>query len=881
MHDTQDSALSRACDTMTEAIGEAVTWFDHHPGYQPAQRTDIARDLKNERRELRRLKRAATRPMCVAVFGPSQVGKSYLLSALAKRKDAPLSVQFGPDTFDFLNQINPEGEGTEATGLVTRFTTRPSQAPNDYPVHVKLHSLTDVVKIIANTYFLDFEVECEVDRAPSAQEVYDLVEAARARLDRGAGPGTLTEDDVLDLKEYVSEKFRKRETEKVLRETGFWDALLTFADRLPPDDWIPLFALLWGRVERFTRLFQTIRGALAQIGFAEEAYCHIDTLLNRARSIVNINTLDQLGLDDRGNEVALKTPQGQTARLSRSVLTAVIAELVLTLTEKPYDYFTHTDLLDFPGYRPRLGKPDIDKYMEEPDAFRELFRRGKVDYLFDSYRREQEITALLLCLSPGNQNTHAIPPLIHRWVDDTHGATASERASALTALFVVKTKFDTRFATGQGSQASSDERWENAIKREHLDYLGGPIKWPSEWTPGKPFTNIFWVRNPQFVNHNLMSYNEAEEEIGLRDPDTVQIYKDAYLANPLIQRYVHQPERAWEEAFRLNDGGVSYLADSLTPVCNPTIKSEQVRTRLTAAYRRILDRLSEHHVSSDIEAELDKRLEGARAAIDTVIDLAERGLFGHLMTDLQIASNDLRAALYRVAAGAGTNGSKPGNGTYGPQRSGSSMRSRIFGPSTKISAEPPGQDRKDRTQLAAEAAVDYWGRNLSSGLETADGLTTQETDAENLAAVARELVQAAARIDLSRHISSRLAEFTTSFENAEEFRDKQAVIAAEEINCFVWTLGYDRTPVEQRPTSYGPDGTPVPVFSRPIQTAEEIDFTSDPVNYLEAFVGDWCVAYHAMVRANVEQAEGPGVDVALNEQMGRIIGRISEQGQEI
>ena len=69
------------------------------------------------------------RKMCAGVFGPSQAGKSYLISALARDTEGNLQARFGAEMHDFISEINPEG-GKESTGLVTRFTmTRPESLP--------------------------------------------------------------------------------------------------------------------------------------------------------------------------------------------------------------------------------------------------------------------------------------------------------------------------------------------------------------------------------------------------------------------------------------------------------------------------------------------------------------------------------------------------------------------------------------------------------------------------------------------------------------------------------------------------------------------------------------------------------------------------------
>jgi len=55
------------------------------------------------------------------VFGPSQSGKSYLISALARKGNAPLLADFAGRTLISSATSTPEG-GRESTGLVTRFT---------------------------------------------------------------------------------------------------------------------------------------------------------------------------------------------------------------------------------------------------------------------------------------------------------------------------------------------------------------------------------------------------------------------------------------------------------------------------------------------------------------------------------------------------------------------------------------------------------------------------------------------------------------------------------------------------------------------------------------------------------------------------------------
>ena len=73
------------------------------------ERPALEREMRRAAVSAARLERAVERPMCVGVFGASQAGKSYLISALAKRGAAPLIVDFNglAKGLDFLRLINP------------------------------------------------------------------------------------------------------------------------------------------------------------------------------------------------------------------------------------------------------------------------------------------------------------------------------------------------------------------------------------------------------------------------------------------------------------------------------------------------------------------------------------------------------------------------------------------------------------------------------------------------------------------------------------------------------------------------------------------------------------------------------------------------------
>ena len=131
-------ALTHGWNAVYDGAGQALEWVDKTRVTAPKLERD-AYDLKlglyQARNLARNLGRVAGTPMTTGFFGLSQAGKSYLISALAAGANGALETKFGEERLDFIQDINPSGGGTEATGLVTRFSrlAKPSE-DSAYPV---------------------------------------------------------------------------------------------------------------------------------------------------------------------------------------------------------------------------------------------------------------------------------------------------------------------------------------------------------------------------------------------------------------------------------------------------------------------------------------------------------------------------------------------------------------------------------------------------------------------------------------------------------------------------------------------------------------------------------------------------------------------------
>ena len=139
-----------------EAINKSLAWIRKNKSEQYDQKFI---PLIECRKELKKIAAAAINNPGIAAFGKSQVGKSYLISCLLQDNGKPFMVKAGSEQYNFVKDINPpseEGGGRESTGVVSRFSSfkrRPEAYSQDLPVMVNTFSLTDVILILADSYY--------------------------------------------------------------------------------------------------------------------------------------------------------------------------------------------------------------------------------------------------------------------------------------------------------------------------------------------------------------------------------------------------------------------------------------------------------------------------------------------------------------------------------------------------------------------------------------------------------------------------------------------------------------------------------------------------------------------------------------------------------
>ena len=890
--EAQQEALRKRAETIAEAARKARGWIGDVRGNAQSVANEADSLIAEARRAeslARKLARSAGRRMCVGVYGASQQGKSYLVSVLARPPGkSELLTRFGNETRDFVREINPQG-GKESTGLVTRFSTVPLGGDADaaHPVELQLLTETDFIKILANSFQSDFDQNNVKTPPPQGDAVRDMLAAADKQREKRAVAPHLDEIVISDLSEYFQKNFRNRWQD--LQPLRYWTQLIDLAPYLSIEARAQIFSVLWGGVEDFTALYRLLVGALEKLGHPAEVVTEMRALIPRATSIIDVATLEQqLGTKaDEQDRLSVRSCTGKglgpAIELPRAVLTALIAELRITMDEQPWPMFEHTELLDFPGARSRLKLTSLPSDPDErAKQVRQLLLRGKIAYLFQRYSEERELTAMLLCMGNKQNEVKDLGTLVRQWIELTHGATPAARRTVPTALFLVLTMMDLEFLPKAGeTEDAIATKWD---VRLHAS-LSEPYQndgWVMDFA-GSPFNTTLMLRNPNFRQDHLIEYELepgseqprqplVETGVSRRNLAYIKSLETSFMESKAVARHVADPRGAWDAIFSFNDGGVSYIVDKLNVVSNPELKLGQVGQRLREGAAPLHTNLKRFYLGMDDQARREKEamLRDLRTALQRAFRPRQFRPFPRFLERLMVAERDLREIVLNVA----------------------SMRIEeavavaaddededdIFGSGSKpAAARAP---RSDRAALFGQQVLRHWIGQLRRLPQDEAMLRHFNLPARVVSDIADQLIVGAERVKLAEQIAEAVRAATDlAAIRWDDVADRIVTIALYRFNTFVAELGYSDVPVTGRPGF--PEGEATPerrIFELQPEPGDALPKLGDaPETYeLRRFV-DWGIGFLGMGVAKLSFGGGRELSDEQNAALGGILRELSAE----
>lgn len=599
------------------------------------KRFDWRVKLTNIERQLLDIRSASKENCSVAAFGESQMGKSYLVSAMLSDPGTPFSVKGGDKIYNFIDEINPSAPNSavEATGVVTRFSSlipQDDRTPNGW-LKVKILSLSDIVLILAEAYYNQVVRE--------HRDIIAIIESINNRIkecskQNNANP-ILTEVDVLNIKDYLSStRTIGTNCDHIIRSSELFNFLLQNIRNIGNEDIVSLLKFIWNNNKSFNRLFDDMVKIYRELTFASECYVSFKSVLRKHGSLLDVARLDEMysAPDAVGqyyeSEATLKLqPEGSECTLPKSFLSALIAELNFVVDNKRTEeksFVNNLDILDFPGWRSAVKdaiKEDelcVEKFGKNIST---VFRRGKVTYLFNKYSRSKRITSLLFCHN-NNQSTTggALGPVLSDWVNTNIGNSFDARRNFVTKtiaspLMIISTWFNKDLEyNNERTDADLGERWNRRFKTVLSNEVLQSNKsnhWFNNWiSNNSPFRSIFMLRDFKFSKTIFRGYdpdkNQPEKDV-IKDekfPDYMEKLKLSFVDNDFVRNHFEDPASHWMSSATPTNDGTRAIINHLNKLA-PNVKDAR-NQKFDNDYKNLIDELllllnSEYHDDDPVE----------------------------------------------------------------------------------------------------------------------------------------------------------------------------------------------------------------------------------------------------------------------------------------
>ena len=867
---SSENRLVFACKQVGEAAAEILEWVDANCEFVGGERIALLQDVHRTEVAAERLAAAVHQPPAVAFVGPRRSGRTHAIASLIEPTAGRIMMRFDGirDPIDYMRLIVPDST-RHGTAMAVRLSEHGKPLPQNFPVAMRLLSLADVVMILGNAFFT---VSAERDQVPTMADVRDAHTAALARVNPDPVPG-LTEEDVWDIQSYFLHRFGDEPLVRTLSAAGFWASLAKLAPYLSNESRGELLSQLWGGLQPFTAAFITLGNVLSSLGGGLEASSALDAILGldprsgklskRTDSILSGETVTRLGEKDT-QTVVVCNEFGQWVSLSRTAIAALAAEVRLPLGRESSEVTGKADLVEMPGIDARDTVAGLARALaKDAGLLGRIFLQAKAVHLTDRYTQEHKITSMVVCIDPATRKAGELSSLVGRWVALAHGGDAAKREEHENALFVAFTKVD-RELLEQPRQKDRKVDWPSRIQSILVEEFGRDHGWPMEWTPARPFDNVHLLRNPTCKSKQLFDYSSDGREIGVKSTQQARVERTRqdFLADGIVRRHVADPVSVWNEVMLLNDGGISYLAQSIVGVCDVRVRNQQIVSALNDLRQSLKDRLQRYYLSEHFSFQYDRRRAAALLVVRRLRGCAEQRRLGHLLRALQLPDTEFADVLSNLEVWAG-----PAEAIPHKKANGAHAGAEGEGAEETEGGQHNGSHHGGgEASRLARTAIDHWVQTMRAMAHGADAVRSYQMPRAALQHLVDELIAGAARVELDRRLTRTIEQVTAGEGASPAAVAKAAMCASSAIGDYVMCLGFADVFSNSHPRRKGK--AQQPIFLPRQSTA--IDSVAEPVDERQ-FYSDWSQAFLAMVDENAGGLRERNVSDEQNRRLGRLL----------
>lgn len=652
-------------------------------------------NLIEQRRKLNVVKRAFADNPAIAAFGKSQVGKSYLMSCLLQKREndgiKPFKVCASNKEYDFIKEINPIGDGKEATGVVTRFSSfkrSSDRFSSIYPVLVRCLSITDLLTILCDSYFNDLHNYS----TPSESEIKNICAELAAKYINSPNLSSpvITADEILGMKQYFKKHINNAQ---IFDNCSFFSEIALIIEKVSPENYIDVFKLLWNEDTNISRLFLHVMAILKRLNYSEYVYLPVEAVLHegiKENTVMSVECLKHLfdSSNSLRTNVFLKDGSSFTdaGSFTKSEVCAVAAEVVYRIDEGFLEstnrYCTDSlsasvkssincgditmsilkdnDLLDFPGARSR-EQEDCNK-LSENSILLYCFLRGKVAYLFNKYNEALLINILLYCHHNKDNDVTDLWHLLDEWVRNNVGATPEKRHQTLektkvSPLFYVGTMFnlDMKYNDSdvENNTNAINGRWKGRFETvlNNQCFHRDSVEWVKNWCAKDDFfKNSYLLRDYKYSGPNqsclYSGFNETGIEKNMIIPEPYyNDMRETFVSNRTVKELFESPERAWELATTMNNDGSLFIIENLKVVASlmDVARDALFEEKLSEVTRKVQEEIKDYYISTDKDKILESNIRKAKSVLRELSFTCniDNYYFGHLLQALQVTEVEI------------------------------------------------------------------------------------------------------------------------------------------------------------------------------------------------------------------------------------------------
>lgn len=671
--------MKQIIEKQLSAIDKALLWS---PNVPEAERLSYKQELINIRRELNKVRYAVEEHCSAAAFGESQMGKSYLISAMLSKPGEAFCVT---DTasgrqYNFISEVNPSAPGStvEATGLVTRFTATndDKNTPQGY-LKIRLLSLVDLILIMCESYYTQV-VDYDNSKILRTADINDKLN--HIDLGQYSEKSLLNEDDIMDIEEYLKTLLVYNRAILNIIDSDYFAFLIQNVHTMSESQLLSAICLLWDSNIDISKIFNDLVSAYREVEFSSCIYVPFKSVLRKHGTMLDVARLNEMYCKPE-NEPAeylpdtdVVLPSKRSLNTKKSFLSALSAELYFVLPGRiinEHPFLKDLDILDFPGAR----RPEKIKAatLSEGNNLPTIFRRGKVSYLFNKYSSAKRINSLMFCHNNNQSAESTMSFVLNNWVSKNLGSTPEERErfiskSVVSPLFMISTWFNKDLDYHEEIKGQSDlgERWRRrfntVLEGEVLKSLADDegIHWFNNWTSKKYFDNIYMLRDFKFSKSFYSGYHPGPEgrspEMALITspayPDFMEDLRDSFCNDDFVKKHFVNPQESWDAAAAINMDGTQRIIQSLNAIA-PNINDARTNkfsndiNLLVAKLKSILER---YYHTNDVMEEIRKAKKQSRKAnmqIDAQIG-QNPYFFGHFIDTLMLNESAVRELVHSM-----------------------------------------------------------------------------------------------------------------------------------------------------------------------------------------------------------------------------------------